>query len=78
MFYVALTLVLATPISIMAWLYLRLDLQLRAEDKMCARRLERFGNAVSAAFIDLVDDRPFGIKGPRLDAFRSEPINRRW
>jgi len=78
MFYATLALGLATPISIMAWLYLRLDLQLRAEDKIRERRLERFGNAMFAAFIDLVDDRPFGIKGPRLDAFQSEPINRRW
>ena len=74
MFYVALALILAVPIAVLAWLYLRLDFQLRREDKICVRVLELIGNAAFVAFTDWADDRPFGIKAPRMDAFQSESI----
>jgi hypothetical protein len=74
MFYVALVLALCAPVSVMAWLYLRLELQLRAEDKVCVRGLEQVGNAAFAALVALSDDRPFGIKAPRMDSFQSEPL----
>lgn len=74
MFYLALALALAVPTSILAWLYLRLELQLRTEDKICVRVLELVGDAAFVAFTDWADDRPFGIKAPSMDAFQSESI----
>jgi hypothetical protein len=73
MFYFTLALVLAAPVCVMAWHYVRLELQLRTEDKVCARGLELIGSAAISAFIDLADDRPFGITAPRMDAFHSAP-----
>lgn len=78
MFYVALALGLLLPTSILAWLCLRLELQLRREDKVRTQRWERFGDAAFAALVDLTDDRPFGIRAPRLGSFQPEPINRRF
>jgi hypothetical protein len=74
MFYVALALVFVGPVCVMAWHYVRLERQLRAEDKLCVGGLEFVGNATFAALTDLADDQPFGIKAPAMDGFRSEPL----
>ena len=71
MFYVALALILAAPTFVLAWLYLRLELELRTEDRISTPGLD----AAFEAFIDLADDQPFGIRSPSLGTFQSEPIN---
>lgn len=78
MFYVALVLSFAVPVILMAWLYLRLDYQLRAEDKVDVRGFELVGNLAFAALIDLVDDRPFGIRAPRMDGRDPDPRQARY
>jgi hypothetical protein len=74
MFHVALLLVLAAPIGIMAWVYVRVELQLRTQDRVC-RDLEHVGDFAFEALIDLADDRPFGIKAPRIEAVHSESLS---
>jgi hypothetical protein len=67
MFYVALASAFVVPAIVMALIYLRLDYQLRAEDKVDVRGFELVGNLAFSVLNDLVDDRPFGIRAPRMD-----------